>query len=89
MACFSRPHMKTLLSAALLCAAVLSSSSATACPLCNTATGAEVRALAFGPDFLRLLGVTLAPAPILLALVAGTGFLERSTTTRERAPDAA
>lgn len=64
------------------------SSGVAACPVCNTETGAKVRALAFGPDFLRHLGATLAPAPILLAIVAGTGLLDRSTATRERPPDA-
>jgi hypothetical protein len=60
-----------------------------ACPLCSTETGAQVRALAFGPNFLRHLSATLAPVPILLALVAGTGLLDRSTATKERSPDAA
>jgi hypothetical protein len=64
------------------------SSAAAACPVCNTETGEQVRALAFGPDFLRHLAATLAPAPILLAFVAGTGLLDRSTATRERSPDA-
>jgi hypothetical protein len=79
--------MRRTLFATLLVAAALSSSAA-ACPLCNTETGAQVRALAFGSDFLRHLGVTLAPAPILLAIVAGTGLLDRSTATRSRPPHA-
>jgi hypothetical protein len=80
--------MKRILVIAFVLLAVLSSG-ASACPLCGTETGAQVRALAFGPDFLRHLAATLAPVPILLALVAGTGLLDRSTATKERSTDAA
>ena len=68
-----------------LLGALALASSAGACPLCSTETGAQLRALAFGPDFVRHLGGTLAPVPILIALVAGTGLLDRLTARKERA----
>jgi hypothetical protein len=79
--------MKRYVIAALALGAGLSSG-ATACPVCNTEVGAQVRALAFGPDFLRHLGTALAPVPILLGFVAGTALLDRTTATRRRSPDA-
>jgi hypothetical protein len=51
-------------------AALCFAAPAAACPLCNSDTGVQIRALAFGPDFLRLLGLTIAPIPPLIALVA-------------------
>jgi hypothetical protein len=46
-----------------------------ACPVCSSDTGLQIRALAFGPDFPRYLAATLAPAPLLLGLVAGARLL--------------
>lgn len=40
-----------------------------ACPVCDTATGREVRAGIFGGDFFPTLFAILAPFPVLLVLV--------------------
>jgi hypothetical protein len=51
----------------LICAFAFS---ATACPLCHTQTGNNVRAALFGPDFWFNVGVTVLPFPIFLAITA-------------------
>lgn len=47
---------------------------ALACPVCNSETGGIVRAAIFNADFLPTLASTLAPFPVLLALVAALRF---------------
>jgi hypothetical protein len=49
---------------------LLSAGTALACPVCDTATGEAVRA-GILDDFALTLLATLAPFPILLAVVAG------------------
>jgi uncharacterized membrane protein len=58
-----------------------------ACTLCNSETGLQLREMAFGPDFLRKLSATLAPAPVLLAFV-GLGMRkgDRLLNPRDRSP---
>lgn len=51
-------------------AALLSASSASACPLCHTETGVKVRAGIFGDEFGRNVFVTLLPFPVLAGIVA-------------------
>ena len=40
---------------------------ASACPVCNTETGQEVRAGIFNENFTSTLAATMAPLPVLLA----------------------
>lgn len=49
---------------------VLASASASACPVCNTETGKEVRATIFGERFGSFLLQVLAPVPVLLLSAA-------------------
>ena len=53
-----------------LASAVLCTSSAWACPLCESETGERVRAGIFGDDFGSNLAVTLLPFPLFLGIVA-------------------
>ncbi len=64
---------------------------ALACPVCNGETGGIVRAAIFNAEFLPTLASTLAPFPVLLALVAALRFawpphrlLRRRGVARER-----
>lgn len=55
-----------------------------ACPVCNSDTGVQIRALAFGPNFFQFLGLTVAPIPALIAVVVtahwvGPRFLKNRT----------
>ena len=43
---------------------------ASACPICNTATGQQVRAGIFGNDFWSTLLVVISPFPVLLLALA-------------------
>lgn len=43
---------------------------ASACPICNTATGQQVRAGIFGNDFWSTLLVVVSPFPVLLLALA-------------------
>jgi uncharacterized BrkB/YihY/UPF0761 family membrane protein len=47
---------------------------ATACPVCGSETGVQVRAAIFGNNFLRDAARTLAPAPLLVGAVAAIYF---------------
>lgn len=47
---------------------------ASACPLCNTETGQQVRAGIFGNDFWPTLLTVLSPFPVLLILLAAMHF---------------
>ncbi len=53
-----------------LAAALLWTSSAWACPLCESETGERVRAGIFDADFGTNLAVTLLPFPLFLGIVA-------------------
>jgi hypothetical protein len=50
--------------------AMLAPSSASACPLCHTATGDKVRAAVLGPDFWFNVGVTVLPFAVFLGITA-------------------
>jgi hypothetical protein len=47
---------------------------ASACPICNSDTGKEVRQSIFGENFVRNVAKTLAPVPLLLGAVAAVHF---------------
>lgn len=47
---------------------------ASACPLCNTPTGQQVRAGIFDHDFAMTLLTVLAPFPVLLLVLAAMHF---------------
>ena len=51
-------------------AVLLSASAASACPVCETETGKQVRAGIFGDDFASNVALTLVPFPLLAGLVA-------------------
>ena len=46
----------------------------TACPICNTETGQQVRAGIFGDDFWSTLLVVVSPFPVLLLVIAAYHF---------------
>ena len=50
--------------------AMLAPFSASACPLCHTATGDKVRAAVLGPDFSFTVGVTVLPFAVFLGITA-------------------
>lgn len=47
---------------------------ASACPICNTPTGQQVRAGIFGNDFWTTLLIVVSPFPILLLAIAAYHF---------------
>ncbi len=47
---------------------------ASACPLCNTETGQQVRAGIFGEDFWPTMLTVLSPFPVLLIVLAAMHF---------------
>jgi hypothetical protein len=66
--------MSALRAGLLLAMLAVPSAPAEACPVCNSDTGLQIRALAFGPDLARYLGATLAPVPLLVAAVIGAAY---------------
>lgn len=46
----------------------------TACPICDTETGRQVRAGIFGDDFWSTLLVVVSPFPVLLLVIAAYHF---------------
>lgn len=56
---------------------------ASACPICNTETGVQVRQSIFGENFLRHAAWTLAPVPVLLGAVALVHFGFRPRTPKK------
>ena len=69
-----------------LCFVLGISSSAAACPFCDSSTAEQVRAGIFNSDFGYHLGVALAPFPILIAVLFLIYFWPaRRTLKRSRA----
>jgi len=65
------PRAVVPLALAVLATVVLAAAGdALACPVCNTGTGAAVRAGIFDGSFLATLASALAPFPVLLGIVA-------------------
>jgi hypothetical protein len=67
------------------CSVLLAARSGFACPVCNTDTGALVRAGIFDDDFVATALGTLAPFPVILGIVAALRFGTRHGVA-ERAP---
>ena len=65
--------------------AMLAPFSASACPLCHTATGDKVRAAVLGPDFWFNVGVTVLPFAVFLGI---TALIYYGIPTRELRGDA-
>jgi len=63
------PIRRLILPAVVAVGVTLSPAVARACPLCETETGAKVRAGIFGDDFGSNLLLTLLPFPVLAGLV--------------------
>ena len=72
----------------LIALVTISSSAAEACPICDTATGQQVRAAIFGGDFLPTLFAILLPFPVLLALIALVIFAITPRPRPETGPEA-
>lgn len=53
----------------LLLTALFCSAQASACPLCSTSTGAQVRAGIFNEEFISTMLVVLAPIPVFIGIV--------------------
>ena len=71
---------------AALCFVLGISSSAAACPFCDSSTAEQVRAGIFNSDFGYHLGVALAPFPILIAVLFLIHYWPaRRTSKRNRA----
>jgi hypothetical protein len=66
--------VKTLTLATVLVVLAIHTPNATACPVCNTNTGQQVRAGIFDQDFARNLLATLLPFPLLFGAVAAIHY---------------
>ncbi len=83
-----KPGKRRLLRRALQCAAfsvapALFTPAASACPVCHSETGKEVRAGLFNEDFTSNLVASIIPFPIFLGIVAAIhGFPARGGAVR-------
>jgi hypothetical protein len=55
-----------------------------ACPVCHTAIGQEVRKAIFSQDFLLTAALTLAPFPVFVAIVGSIYFWFPADTVKRQ-----
>ena len=68
-------HMRRVVSGSVGAAgAFLLPLAVSACPICNTETGRQVRMGIFGDDFWSTLAIVAAPFPVLLLVLAAMHF---------------
>ena len=67
-------HFQRIARSAAFLAVVAVPLAASACPLCNTPTGQQVRASIFDHDFGMTLLTVLAPFPVLVLMLAAMHF---------------
>ena len=70
----SRTGVPPLSLPAIAAAVLLGARTLSACPVCNSGTGREVRDGIFGPDFGRNVALTALPFPIFLGIAAAVYY---------------